>query len=122
MLALALALALVAPSAFSETHQRDIACVVEVAVLADSQKRGVAAGGNVQASGKRWAGLVGSRIVEQSGQPRELVAFAMTEAAKARQAKPSDDAGLANCINQMNIELSAADAVNAPLPKPVKAK
>ena len=119
---LMLALALVAPGAFSETHQRDIACVVEVAVLADSQKRGVAAGGDVQASGKRWAGLVGARIVEQSGQPRELVAFAMTEAAKARQTKPSDDAGLAICISQMNMELSAADAANAALPKPVRAQ
>ena len=119
---LMLALALVAPSAFSETHQRDIACVVEVAVLADSQKRDVAAGGNVQASGKRWAGLVGSRIVEQSGQPRELVAFAMTEAAKARQARSSDEAALTICISQMNMELSAADAANAPLPKPIKAQ
>ncbi len=119
---LALALALVAPSAFSETHQRDIACVVEVAVLADSQKRGVSARGDVQTSGKRWAGLVGSRIVEQSGQTRELVAFAMTEAAKARQTKPSDDAGLAICISQMNMELSAADAANAALPKPVRAQ
>ena len=119
---LVLALTLVAPSAFSETHQRDIVCVVEVAVLADSQKRDVAVGGDVQASGKRWAGLVGSRIVEQSGQPRELVAFAMTEAAKARQTKPSDDAGLAICISQMNIELSATDEANAPLPKPIKAQ
>ena len=117
-----LALALAAPTAFSETHQRDIACVVEVAVLADSQKRGVSARADVQASGKRWAGLVGSRIVEQSGQPRELVAFAMTEAAKARQAKPSDDAGLAICISQMNVELSATDKANAPLPKPVRAQ
>ena len=117
-----LSLALAAPAAFSETHQRDIACVVEIAVLAESQKRGVAAGGDVQASGKRWAGLVGSRIVDQSGQPRELVAFAMIEAAKARQVTPTDDAGLAVCISQMNVELSAADAANAPLPKPLKAQ
>ena len=122
MLMLALALARAAPTAFSETHQRDIACVVEVAVLADSQKRGVSARGDVQASGKRWAGLVGSRIVEQSGQPRELVAFAMTEAARAWQAKPNNDAGLAICVSQMNMELSAADAANAPLPKPVSAQ
>ena len=115
------ALALPAPAAFTEIHQRDIACVVEIAVLADEQKRGVVGGPDVQASGKRWAGLVGARIVEETGQPREVVAFAMGEAAKARAARANPD-DIPSCINRMTAELAAANAVDAPLPKPVKAQ
>ena len=118
---LTLALVLAAPVALTETHQRDIACVVEIAVLADGQKRGVAGGSDVQASGKRWAGVVGERIMAETGQPRELVSFAMNEAAKARAARTNAGAASA-CANQMAAELSAIDAANAPLPKPVRAQ
>ena len=116
-----LALTLTATGALTETHQRDIACVVEIAVLADEQKRGVAGGAVVQAAGKRWAGIVGGRIMAETGQPRELVSFAMTEAAKARAAR-TDNTAPSGCINQMNSELSAIDSANAPLPKPVRAQ
>ena len=118
---LILALLLAVPVALTETHQRDIACVVEIAVLADGQKRGASAAPDVQASGKRWAGIVGERIMDETGQPRELVSFAMTEAAKARAAR-ADSGVSSNCVNQMNSELLAIDAANAPLPKPVKAQ
>ena len=61
-----LALALTATGALTETHQRDIACVVEIAVLADNQKRGLSGGLDVQATGKRWAGIVGERVKSKS--------------------------------------------------------
>jgi hypothetical protein len=114
------ALALAAPTPFTQTHQRDIACVVELAVVADEQRRGVTGGTDVQANGKRWAGMVGARITLESGQPRELVAFAMTEAAKARQARARDTSAVADCARKMTAELATADAAKAPLPKPVK--
>jgi hypothetical protein len=114
------ALALATPTALTETHQRDIACVVEIAVLADAQKRGAAGGSDVQASGRRWAGIVGDRIMFETGQPRELVAVAMNEAAKARAAGATGSAVLAACTKQMTGELAMADAASAPLPKPVK--
>ena len=115
------ALTLAAPTPFTEAHQRDIACVVEIAVLADGQKRGVVGSPDVQLPGKRWAGIVGDRIMSETGQPRELISFAMTEAARAQAArgKVSDSSA---CINQMKIELATPDAVNEPLPKPVKVK
>ena len=114
-------LALATPLALTETHQRDIACVVEIAVLADGQRRKVAGGPDVQASGKRWTGIVGERIMYETAQPRELVSFAMNEAAKARAARKAvgDPSG---CISQMTAELAVADAANAPLPKPVKSQ
>lgn len=117
---LVFALALAAPTALTETHQRDILCVVEIAVLANGQKRGLVAGSDVQAKGRRWAGIVGDRIMFETGQPRELVAVAMTEAAQARAARTANDAMVAGCSKQMNAELAIADAADAPLPKPMK--
>lgn len=114
------ALALATPTALTDAHQRDIACVVEIAVLANAQKRGIAAGSDVQAKGRRWAGIVGDRIMFETGQPRELVAVAMTEVAQARASRAADDARVAACAKQMTEELAIADAADMPLPKPVK--
>jgi hypothetical protein len=115
-----LAFAFAAPTPLTEAHQRDISCVVEIAVLADAQKRGVAGGANVQTNGRRWAGIVGDRIIAQTGQPRELVAVAMTEAAKAHAGRASSDMSITTCLRQMAGELAMADAATAPLPKPIK--
>lgn len=122
MLIFTLMLAPAAPSALSEGHQRDIACVVEIAVQADGQKRGMAGGTDVQANGKRWAGIVGDRIVFETGQPREVVALAMQEAAQASVGKPRDGAVLDACTRQMLRELAAASAADQPLPTPVQSK
>jgi hypothetical protein len=115
MLVFALTLA---ATPLTATHQRDIGCVVEIAVLADAQRRG-AATGDIAASGRRWAGIVGDRIMFETGQPRELVAVAMTETAKARAGRQTDPAQIAACTRQMTTELAVADAADAPLPKPI---
>ena len=109
-----------AATPLTDIHQRDIACVVEIAVLADAQKRGVADGTDVQASGRRWAGIVGDRITFESGQPKQLVAIAMNEAATARASRPLDNAQVADCLRRMTSELAMADAADTPLPKPVR--
>ena len=122
---LVFALALAAPTSLTNSHERDIACIVEIAILADEQKRGVRNTDtfpDVTVSGKRWTGLMGAQIVEETGQPREIIAFAMSEAAKARQTRGNAVADLNACILQMNSQLATADAVIAPLPKPVKAQ
>lgn len=122
MLIFALALAAaqtIAPTPFTETHQSDINCVVEIAIMADEQRRGAPHDADLAANGKRWAGLVGARITQETGQPRELVAVAMLEAAKARAGQIAvNDKSL--CVRQMKAELVAAAAADAPLPKPVK--
>ena len=124
MMIFAYALAISTPSALTETHQADIACVATLATLAERQRLGTALSDlpNVGLSGKRWAGIVGSRITEQSGQPRELIAVAMVEAAKAEFQRPSDPAKINKCALQMSEELATADLANQPLPKPVKSK
>lgn len=117
-----LAFALAAPTPLTDVHQRDIACVVEIAVLADAQKRGLAGGADMQSSGRRWAGIVGDRIMFETGQPRELVAVAMNEAAKSRATRSIDNEAVAACSRQIKAELAIAAAADAPLPKPVKAQ
>jgi hypothetical protein len=113
------ALVLATPTALTDVHQRDIFCVVEIAVLADEQKRGEPHDPSLPADGKRWAGIVGARILQETRQPREVVAVAMMEAAKARfgQIMVNDKS---SCIRQMKSELAMADAADAPLPKPIK--
>jgi hypothetical protein len=117
-----LALAAQTPTALTDVHQRDIACVVEIAVLVNAQKRGASDTPSVEGDGRRWAGIVGDRIMFETGQPRELVAVALNEAASARAGRPSDEAMLASCIRQMTNELAMADASTRPLPQPVKAQ
>lgn len=124
MIFLALALAAPAPSALTDAQQNDIGCVAALATLAEKQRLGTAPSdmADVRQAGKRWAGIVGSRIADQSGQPRELIAVAMTEAAKAEFQRPSDLARINTCAVQMNAELASADLVEKPLPKPVISK
>jgi hypothetical protein len=114
---LLLALTLATPTPFTDAHQRDIFCVVEIAVLAEEQKRGAPHDASLPVEGKRWAGIVGARIVEETGQPPEVVAVAMMEAAKARVAKIMVN-DKSSCLRQMKAEL----ATDAPLPKPVGSK
>jgi hypothetical protein len=87
-----------------------------------SQKRGLAGGADLQANGRRWAGIVGDRIMFETGQPRELVAVAMNEAAESRAARAVDNAAVAACTRQMIAELATADAATQPLPKPARAQ
>ncbi len=117
-----LALAAQAPTALTDVHQRDIACVVEIAVLVNAQKRGASDGPSVEADGKRWAGIVGDRIMFETGQPRELVAVALNEAATARAGRPTNQTAVSACIRQMTNELATGDAAIRPLPQPVKAQ
>jgi hypothetical protein len=125
MIFLAMALAAnTPPSPLTDAHQGDIACVAVLATLAEKQRLGSAPVGapDVRQSGKRWAGIVGGRITAQSGQPRELVAVAMAEAAKAEFQRPSDPARINSCAVQMKAELASADLIDKPLPKPVISK
>ena len=119
------AIALVAaPSALTDAHQGDIACVAVLATLAEKQRTGTAPADapDVRQSGKRWAGIVGNRVTTQSGQPRELVAVAMSEAAKAEFQRPSNLERINACAVQMRAELASADSIDKPLPKPVTSK
>jgi hypothetical protein len=127
------ALALAAPTPLTNIHQRDIGCVAFFGIIADIQRRGTTGYGplpDMSADGPRWAGIVGERVMRETGQPRELVGFAMQEAVQPVYLKtfamhnpaPYIEQRVAACEPVMRADLAAANATNAPLPKPVKAK
>jgi hypothetical protein len=93
MLIYALALTAAAPTPLTEAHQRDIGCVAVIGIIAHEQREGKAAAKgfpDVRETGKRWAGIVGQRVMDESGQPREVVAFAMKAAVEAEQVSVSN--------------------------------
>jgi hypothetical protein len=118
------------PVPLTPDHLRDIGCVAVLAIIADEQKRGDIRYGQYPAAGmagRKWAGIVGERVVNQSGQPAELVAFAMREAAANEQAAMMAGANPAAvlearytiCAPLMRADLEA-DLASAPLPLPQK--
>jgi hypothetical protein len=120
------ALALASPTPLSETQQRDIGCVALLGLLAEEQRRGTidASFPDVISKGRTYAGIVGARIVEQSGLPREIIAQAMVAAAESARAQSNASmAGKAEVRKRLTACLPLMDAellANAPLPKPEK--
>jgi hypothetical protein len=114
------------PVSFNAVQQRDIACVAVIALAANKQKSGSASDAvaiNLRINGKRWAAVVGNRIVAETAAPPELIGLAMSEAAKTEQAiavsNPDQFADrIKMCVPLMQADLLA----NAPLPKPTKSK
>ena len=131
---LALATAISAPpsaaSPLTPDHLRDIGCVAVMAIIADAQNSGVVGADTLPrtaAAGRSWAGIVGARVADQSGQPVELSAFAMREAAANEQAAMNIGANraaalslrYAACAPLMRADLEA-DLASKPLPPPTQ--
>jgi hypothetical protein len=129
MLIYALALAAAAPTPLTEAHQRDIGCVAVIGIIAHEQREEKAAAKglpDVRETGKRWAGIVGQRVMDESGQPREVVAFAMKAAVEAEQAqviaKTDPESHAIERFNVCHLRMQGDLAASQPLPQPVKAR
>lgn len=128
MLIFALALAQAAPAPLSDDHLRDVGCVALMGIIADEQRRAVPgsnAYADVRESGRRWAGIVGQRVMEQTGQPRELVALAIQQAVadiQAQSAEAPDAEAFSARVRSCKLAMDAELAATQPLPKPVKAQ
>jgi hypothetical protein len=131
--ALLLAQPTLPPTPLTEAQKGAIGCIAALGIVADEQRRGVSGSDAyppLWERGKRWAGIVGPRIMEESGQPREVIGFAIQEAVEAEQAltaKAIDPsiyrkARIAECAAIMDADLAADDIANKPLPKPVISK
>lgn len=113
-----------APTPLTDVHQRDIGCVALLGIIAHEQREGKAAlqdYPDIRDTGKRWAGIVGDRVTFESGQPREVVAFAIRTAVDAEQAEvlnaKTAEAAAAyargrfdECKTLMDAQLAVADA------------
>lgn len=112
------------PVPINQAQIRDIGCVAAIGIIAHEQRSGgdaLTSYADVRESGKRWAGIVGERVMEESGQPREVVAFAIKQAVEAEQGNVigmDDDAKskhhvrnrFTECKSLMDSQLAAADA------------
>lgn len=132
MLVIALAMAFAdAPSApaLTNEHNRVIGCVAFFGVAAAIQRQGVSGYDltDVQKDGPRWAGIVGTQMMQETGLPREVIGFAIQEAVPKAQRifalhNPFPDiaAREAECLPLMRADLAKADALSKQLPKPQK--
>jgi hypothetical protein len=125
-LALLLAAPAPAPAAFTPEHNRAIGCVAFIGVAAARQRQGITGSDlpDVSKDGARWAGIVGARIMDETGLPREVVGFAIQEAVPAAQRifqlhnpEPALTKRKAECLPMMQADLAAA-TLDAPLPIP----
>jgi len=107
---------------YTEIQQRDLSCVAAFAIVASEQQRGderALAYPLLVERGRTYSGLVGERIMQETGQTREQVRDAMVSAVAAQQdnvrdvAEPGDvvKAEMAKCLPLLDSELP-------PKPKP----
>lgn len=114
------------PTALTDIQQRDIDCVATFGLIAHQQQRsaaGVDRFRKLALPGKTYAGLVGSRLVEETGLSREVIAAAIAGSARA-QAGAAVEAGnpatyLAERYAVCEPLLDAEIAVGNDLPLPV---
>jgi D-alanyl-D-alanine carboxypeptidase len=127
LLLLATSVAVSTPQPLTQTHMRDIACVAVIGLVAHDQREGLSTATqypDFRESGRKWAGIVGSRVTEQTGQPREIIASEIQSAVEREQrivkgpgvTEEMKNARVRDCAALMNAEL-----LSPPLPKPVKA-
>ncbi len=87
ILAMLLQTAAPTPAALTEVQQRDIDCVATFGLIAFEQSRGAPGAGRFRSlalPGKTYAGLVGSRLITETGLPREVIAAAIAESTRAQ--------------------------------------
>ena len=108
------------PVPINELQMKDIGCVAVIGIAAHEQrsKQGALSNyPNLGEDGKRWAGIVGDRVMTATGQSREVVAMAIQMAVKAEQDKAgaADEPStgfqerLTKCVGAMNANLGAID-------------
>ncbi len=114
------------PKPLSPTHLRDIACVAAIGLVAHDQRSGLAEAKkfpDFSMNGKTWGGIVGDRVTQETGQPREVVAAEIQAAVQREQRLIAGQdvtaemkiARVQDCATLMNGEL-----LDQPLPKPVR--
>ncbi|WP_420607213.1 hypothetical protein [Novosphingopyxis sp.] len=128
ILAMLLQTAAPVPAAITEIQQRDIDCVATFGLVAYEQSRGAPGANRLRSlalPGKTYAGLIGARLIEEAGLPREVIAAAIAESARA-QASAAVEAGnpmrflttrYAVCEPLLDAEIAAGGDLRLPKPR-----
>lgn len=110
------------PTPLTDIHKRDLSCVAALAIVASEQERGVASSFAyplLDERGRTYAGLVGERVMQETGLTREQVREQILASVSAQQAKVKDvaepqqvvDAEMQKCLPLLEKEVP-------PKPKP----
>ncbi len=106
------------PKPLTPAQISDIGCVAAIAIVAQDQKtqtKSQVRYFDVQERGRLWAGIVGDRVTHVSGQPREVIVFALRRAAAAERkldrATPDYRARVTACIVQMDADIARESSV-----------
>ncbi len=110
------------PVPLDETQRRDLSCVAVLAIIASEQERGVESALDfplLTERGATYAGLVGQRIMEDTGRTREQVREDILAAVSAQQALGQNAADPDEVVRkEMATCLPLLDAAVPPKPKP----
>jgi hypothetical protein len=112
----------IAPEPLDESQRRDLSCVAVLAIIASEQERGVESALDYPLLTKRgatYAGLVGERIMADTGRTREQVREEMLAAVAEQQAMAKDAADPDELVrSEMATCLPLLDSAVPPKPKP----
>jgi len=110
------------PEPLTELQQRDLSCVAVLAIIASEQERGVSSALDyplLSERGATYAGLVGERIISETGKTREQVRLDFLAAVSAKQQTAGDAADPDAVVEtEMAKCLPLLDAAVPPKPKP----
>ena len=110
------------PEPLDESQRRDLSCVAVLAIVASEQERGVESAlayPLLSERGATYAGLVGERIMADSGRSREQVRDEILAAVAAQQALAKDASDPDELVrSEMTTCLPLLDAVVPPKPMP----
>ena len=111
-----------APLPLTDVHKRDLSCVAALAIVASEQQRGVESSfvyPLIQERGKTYAGVIGERVMQETGMSQEDVGKAMVAAVADQQAKVKDVAEPQQVVEaEMAKCLPLLDETVPPKPKP----
>ena len=106
----------------TDIQQRDLSCVAALAIIASEQERGVESALTyplLSERGATYAGLIGERVMLETGRTKEQVRDDILAAVAAQQAKVKDVADPGQVVEaEMEKCLPLLDAAVPPLPKP----
>ena len=110
------------PAPLTEIQSRDLSCVAVLAIIASEQERGVPGALDyplLAERGATYAGLVGERLMSETGRTREQVREDMLAAVAAQQARGGNGAEADAVVRtEMATCLPLLDAAIPPKPKP----
>ena len=104
------------PLPLTDVHKRDLSCVATLAIIASEQERGVSSSFAyplLEERGRTYAGLVGERVLKETGLTREQVREEILAAVKVQQDKVQDvaepqevvEAEMAKCLPLLDKEV-----------------